>query len=140
MSASVAFDGFGVTLTVAATALSEILSGTLPDISKDTPDVSHSTSPGHAREFIAGFIDYGEVTFDINYVQADYSALLTAMKLDTAAACSMTMDDPAFTSTDPTWTFNAHITGLSGAVPTDDKVTCSITLKITGEVTFAEGT
>lgn len=145
MSASVAFDGFNAQFQIETTPsnfvdLKEILSGTLPDISKDTPDVSHAESPGHAREFIAGFLDYGEITIDLNYVQADYVLLLDALKLDTTTNFKVILDDPNFTLTSPTWAFAAHVTGLSGAVPTDDKVTTSVTLKITGQVTFTEGT
>ena len=145
MAASVAFTGFNAQFqieTVPATFvdLKEILSGTLPDISKDTPDVSHAESPAHAREFIAGFLDYGEITIELNYVQDDYVLLLDAMKLDVTNNYKVILDDPNFTVLSPTWAFAAHVTGLSGGVPTDDKVTTSVTLKITGVVTFTEGT
>ncbi len=145
MAASVAFDGFNAQFQIETTPsnfvdLKEILSGSLPDISKDTPDVSHAESPGHARESIAGFLDYGEVTFELNYVQADYVLLLDAMKLDTTTNFKIILDDPNMDLTSPEWAFAAHVTGLSGAVPTDDKVATSVTLKITGVATFTEGT
>src|SRR4051812_35449269 len=34
----------------------------------DTVDVSHEESPSAAREFIAGLVDYGELSIDLNWV------------------------------------------------------------------------
>lgn len=145
MAEATGFDGYGVALgvgdgasTEVFTAIAEVIDVNGPGYSKDTIDVSHSTSPGKFREFISGFLDAGEVTLTANMTQSDYASLLTLMKLEASNNFELTIPDDNF-STKPTIVFAGLITSLASPMPTQDKVTMDVTFKVTGEPTYTQG-
>lgn len=145
MAESIAFDGYGVILGIgdgasaeAFTDIAEVLDVGGPSYAKDTMDVSHSTSPDKYREFIAGFIDAGEVTLTANMTQADFAALLAKLEADAKSNYKITFPDDNY-STLPTIIFAAHVTALGPTVPTQDKVTMDVTFKITGKPAYTQG-
>jgi len=79
-------------------------------------------------------LDAGEATFELNY---DGSASGTANDLNTfltntAATWTITFADTS------TWACSGFITALGHAIPFDDKITQSMTLKFTGVPTFLD--
>ena len=82
MAASTAKIAYGSTLqveTAAGTAvyafIAEIKSVSKPSASVDEVEVTHMTSPGLAKEFIAGLTDYGTIDFDINWIPSNATDL-----------------------------------------------------------------
>lgn len=147
MAATISFDGYGVKLQIEDVGnpgtfldAAELLSLTFPDLTKDIIDSTHASSPDKYREKIAGLKDGGEVSAEINYTQTDYELYLAAFELDAATNFKIELPDDNYSTTQPTFAFAAHITGLPGDVPSDDKVTASITLTITGKPVFTAGT
>ena len=105
-----------------------------PGMTRDTIDTTSHSSPGGRREYIGGLRDSDEVTADINWVWDDPG--------QTALEDAYDGDDPVtfrivypFTELNETDEFTGIVTSLSKATPIDDKVTASLTIKITGAVT-----
>jgi predicted secreted protein len=117
------------------TAVGQINDIQPPSPTKETVDTTHMGSTGGYREFISGLKDGGEVTFQINFIYADYLIFKNNFEND---------DDPRryriiFPDTPPTyWDFTAIVTDIPTNAPTADKVTADITLKVSGQSTFGQ--
>lgn len=120
----------------AFTTLAEVTGITPPAYSRDTVDVTHELSPSAWREFIAGLKDGGEVKLELNFVAsgAASTALTAEFDLDGPQAVKnrqIVFQDGA------TWSFAAIVTGWEADAPIDDKMTASVTFKVTGKPTLA---
>ena len=113
--------------------ISELLSVTPPDQTRDTIDTTHHGSTGDYREFIASLIDAGEATATIHYVPDSDTdeLLLTALAAGDLRAFAIDVNKGDGTQ--------QHISGSAiltsyapGDVVIDDKMTASITLKVSG--------
>lgn len=61
--------------------LAEVVDTTFPQDETDEVEATHLASPGRRKEFLAGLIDGGEVTINLNYVPGSATdLLLTAAK------------------------------------------------------------
>ena len=133
---SVAKHGHGITLTGGTVgAVGNIISISGPDQSRDSIDISTMDSTSKAREFIAGLWDAGEVSVELNYDGtnvATANSLSTAFQLGTAETWTIVFPDTS------TWAASGFITSLGHAIPHDDKVTQSLTIKFTGVATFTD--
>ncbi len=104
-----------------------------PDTSVDAVDVTTHDSASAAREFIMGLIDGGEVTLDIVYDPA----LATHQLLQTVLAARTNRPWRInFAGLATTCSFSGGITGLGPSAPVEDKLMCSVTIKVTGLVTW----
>ena len=112
--------------------IAEINSITGPNLVRDTIDVTSLDSTGGYREFIAGFRDGGELTLSMNFTPSGYFDLKDDFEDENTHNYKIVMGNTAETTFDIT----GLITALGVAVPLDDKVTCDVTIKITGEVTL----
>ena len=142
MAASLAIDGFGWTLEIDGTPLTnnEILSISFPGFTKDILDVSHGSSPEHYREFISGFKDGGEVAVELNYTQDDFQELKAVYDLEIGKTFKIVIIDENYTTTDPDWSFVGFVTGLPVVGGSEENVTMSCTIKVTGNPVFTAGT
>jgi hypothetical protein len=107
-----------------------------PKPTVDEVDVTNLDSLNQAKEFIAGLIDYGECTFMVVYdpAEATHVELRNAVgNMD--AACNHQILYPDTGGT--TETFEAWVKGFEPGMPIGDKLTASITLRVTGASTFA---
>ncbi len=134
-----AIHGHGTTLTLGGTAIGNIINIGGPEQSRDSLDVSTMDSSAKWREFIPGMLDAGEVTIEINY---DGTTLGTANLLYaqfTASANTLIITVPAQgTHSTSSWSVSSFMTGLGAAIPFDDKVTQSVTFKLTGPVAYTD--
>jgi predicted secreted protein len=136
--------GYGITLyvsdaapdTTADNVVAGVMTVTPPSPTRDIIDVSSSDSPGMAREFIAGMIDYGEVTAEILWVPGTAAdVLLRTISLERSPRTykiTWSQLDP-----DVSITFLAFLTAFERTSPLDDKMTASITLKVTGAPSYS---
>lgn len=133
--------GHGVELKIGATTIANIISIGGPDESKDSLDISTMDSATKFREFIPGMLDGSEITMEINY---DGSAAGTANDLNTlyrsTATETITIDfnDHATPSSASSFACVGFITTLGHAIPFDDKITQSLTIKLTGVPTYLD--
>jgi hypothetical protein len=100
--------------------------------SRSEIDTTHLQST--SKEYLLGLRDSGTVTFNVNWLfdDAGQLALLTAEGSDDAYDFRVT-----YPSTD-VMTFSAYVQSVSGpSAAVDGKLSGSVTLRITGDVTFA---
>lgn len=136
--------GYGVSLLVSdvspattpTNAIGTIMSFTPPNPTRDIIDVTSSSSANMAREFVAGLIDYGESSFEMLWdTGSTTDALLRGITLERAPRtyrATFSQYTPARTIT-----FQAYLTGYERSAPMEDKMTASITLKVTGAPVYA---
>ncbi len=108
--------------------LAEVFDITPPNDTVDEVDATHMQSPNRTREFIPGLIDPGEASFEMNFVPGSPSDLLIA-EIKTAGErvrCRLTFPNGV------TWKFSGWVSGYEPAVPTDDKMTATVTWRVTG--------
>jgi hypothetical protein len=134
-----AIHGHGTTFSIGATAVGNIITIGGPDITRDPLDVSTMDSTSKFREFIPGMLDSGEITLELNY---DGTAAGTGNFLSqqmTATAQTMTIVLPAQgAGGTSSWAIAGFMTGLGQAIPFDDKVTQTVTIKLTGGYTYTD--
>jgi predicted secreted protein len=119
-------------------AIGEVTNVTGPSTSVDTIDVTSHDSAGW-REFVAGLGDFGELRFDINFhpaVAANNQIALFTDMIDHQERY-ITIEIPA----DPNWETPTdeyyfwapgYIVGFEMAAPFDDKLSASVTVKLSG--------
>ena len=117
-------------------AIAEINSISGPSMSRDTIDVTSLDSTGGYREFIAGFRDPGTVQLTMNFTAATYELMLADFESDTDGNYEILF--PA-EGTNYSLEFIGLVTELPIEIPTDDKVTSTVTIKISGQVTTNSG-
>ncbi len=141
MAESVAMLGYGSVFQIQTenspdnyVDMAEIISITPPNFSLDQVDVTHMTSPSRNREFISGLNDPGECSFDMNFVPGSTSddRLFELLNLPTGASrrrnCRVSYPNGV------TWTFSGELTGYEPTVPVDDKMTATVTFKVSGAI------
>lgn len=108
--------------------MGEVFDITPPNDTVDEVDATHMQSPNRTREFIPGLIDPGEASFEMNFIPGSPSDLLVA-EIKTAGErvrCRITFPNGV------TWKFTGWVTGYEPAVPNDDKMTATVTWRVTG--------
>ena len=105
---------------------------------RDSIDKSTMDSTNKCREFIPGMLDAGEITADLNYdgAAAGEANLLNTAKTNAAQYWRITFNDHTTASSRSYWQSAGFITALGHAIPYEDKVTQSVTIKCTGAPTF----
>jgi len=127
--------GHGTTLAGATNGtIGNIISVSGPDQSRDSIDISTMDSTTKWREFIPGMLDAGEITFDVNYDGSDggNANVLSGAIAEATEAWTITFPDTS------TWVASGFITGLGHAIPFDDKITQSVTIKFTGVPVYTD--
>lgn len=133
MAASNVKHAFGTLFKKGATTIAEVVNISGPNISRDFIDVTHQESPSKAREFITNLIDGGEITLELNFLPANSTQkdLIDDIYVDTAQSYSVVwIDGPT------TWSFTGFIQSAEPSAPVDNKLSLSVTIKITGLITL----
>jgi hypothetical protein len=139
MPATEASIGYGSTFAVESDTtpgtyvdLAEVYDITPPDSKIDLIDATHSQSPNRFREFIQGLVDPGETSFEMNFVPGSAAdTRIQELRDGVTRSCKITFPNGA------TWTFDAILTGYAPKAPTADKMTASVTFKVSGSVVAA---
>jgi predicted secreted protein len=119
------------------TTLSGSISGAIARIRRITTggggtkviDVSAADSPDAYNEFIAGMTDAGALTLDLVYDKTNYDAVQNALG-GSNETWTITLSDNS------TFVASGFLKGNDLAIPMDDAVTQSASLKISGKPTF----
>jgi hypothetical protein len=116
-------------------ALAEVTNITPPSADVDQVDTTHMQSPGRYREFIDGLIDGGECSCEINFIpgnatdQRMFELLALPTGVTHARNCRISFANGV------TWSFLGTLTGYEPDVPVDDRMTATITFKVSGAIT-----
>lgn len=118
------------------TELGEILSVTPPNPQVADVEATHMKSPNRRREYIAGLIEDGEGTFEMNLVpgSATDELIQEALTDGVARAYKIVLPDGAFG-----WEIEGDciVKGYERNVPIDDRMTATLTVRFTGASTEA---
>lgn len=115
------------------TEIAEVFDITPPSDTVDQVDVTHMQSPNRRREFISGLSDPGSASFEMNFVPGSASDLLIQEIRGTGeqVLCRITFPNAV------TWQFTGQIESYEPAIPTEDKMTASVSFKVSGSTVAA---
>lgn len=140
-----AIKGYGATFgreddTTSGTynAISEVVSITPPQLSRETVDVTHLNSADEYREFIAGIKDGGEISITMAYLGTangtEQEKLYGDFESGDVINYQISYPDSA------TWEAACIVTGIAPAeLSNEERITDAVTLKVTGKPTFTRG-
>lgn len=103
-----------------------------PNISRETLDVTSHDSPNGYMEFLGGLKDPGEVSFDVNYDPSEHDKLVEDFEKNLPVNYEVAFPDGTV------WAFGAILTAFEPEAPYDDKLTASLTLKVTSKPAITE--
>jgi len=115
--------------------LGEVYNVTPPSMTIDQVDVTHMQSPNRMREFVDGLIDPGKCSFEMNYVPGSTSDDLLLAIAATPPGVSRTrklkLTYPGSAIVD---VFSGNLESYEPSLPTDDKMTATVSFRVTGPV------
>lgn len=110
-------------------ALANVTNIAGPELSRETIDTTAHDTADAWREFIGSLKDGGEVSLDLNYDPNKHDELVA--DLDDAEPRSYRLVFPVTPAV--AWTIKAVMTGFSSEAPIDDKLSASVTFKVSGK-------
>ena len=110
--------------------IAEVTNITWPGYKRDAIDVTYMDSASSFREYIAGLIDAGEVSVEMNWVPSATDPILAAM---TAGVGQFKIQYNGGVNI----VFRAIVTGWSTQSPLGEKLSGTATFKLTGVPTWA---
>lgn len=125
--------GYTTTLKLGAATLATVVSIDGPKLEVDSIDTTHLSSTAAYRTFIAGMIDPGEVSCEIQYDKTQQATLLSNLAARAASTWTITSPDSS------TWVFSGFIKNLENNYTIDDVMMSNITLQISGQSVFTAG-
>ena len=135
MAATKSILGAGTTLGHCTTSggsyitIAEAFSVEIPSVKTEQVKVTHYGSTGMFHEYISGFRDGGEVTFELNYFKTEH-ATLDGLQGVTPMFWKVTLPDGS------TSTFPGFLDSLGVSIPIEDKMVTKGAIKVTGAATF----
>lgn len=114
------------------TTVAEVNSITGPGMTRSFIDATSLDSTGGWREYITSFRDGGTISLNMNYTLAVYNDMMEDFESDSSVNYQLVLPDTGSTTLE----FAAYVTDLPLTIPTDDKITMSVTMKISGQVTL----
>lgn len=118
--------------------LGEITSVTPPNPQTADVEATHFKSANRRREYIAGLIEDGEGTFEMNYVAGSATDALIRAAQAAGVARAYKIVLPA---TVGTWEISGMciVKGYERSVPIDDRMTATLSVRFTGASTEVAG-
>ena len=111
-------------------AVAEVISITPPNEQVNDVNATHMKSPNRTMEYIAGMIEPGDCSLEINWIPNDTTgAFLLGLKNSGA-----TRQHRITWPNGVTWTFSAYVKGFEPQSPIDDRMTATVTCKVAGSV------
>lgn len=130
MAQSEAITGQGTIFKRNGAAIGEINSIDGPTKSRETIEVTRLEDVDGYRQYIAGLREPGTVTLNMNFTRENYDVLNADFESDTIQTYAIELPDEDET----VFTFNGFVTELPISIPIGDKITCDVTIQISGKV------
>lgn len=124
--------GYGSKYLIDGTEMGEVFEITPGGATTERIRATHMQSPGRRHEYIAGMIESGEATFQINWIPGS----ATDEAIRALLASGETKEHTIVFPNGITVAYDAQVTGFSKALPLDDRMTATITVSITGDETW----
>lgn len=115
-------------------SVASVFNVTLPEIERETLDVTAHDSADGWMEFIGGLKNGGEFSIEVNYDPTKHDVLVADM--DTSAAKNYKIVFPGALGS---WSFTAVMTGFAPEAPHDDKLSAEISFQVSGKPTLTTG-
>jgi predicted secreted protein len=112
--------------------VAEIFNVTPPNQQTDSVEATHNLSPDRTREFITGLINPGEASFEMNFIPGSTAD----MRIQQLRASGVVKNCKIIFPNNTAWTFLASIIGFEPSTPIDDRMTATVTLKVSGSTTI----
>ena len=119
---------------VAFVELAEVKNVTPGATSVDRVEATHMKSPGRRREYVAGLVDSGEASFEINWIPGNATDELIVHLMSTGATVDHRITFPSGNRV----TFEAQITGYERDTPMEDIMTATVTVSVSGDEIWDE--
>ncbi|MDP2358018.1 MAG: phage tail tube protein [Beijerinckiaceae bacterium] len=117
--------------------LEEVISITPGEAETDRVEATHMSSPGRRREYVAGLIDSGEASVEINWVPGSDTDLLLRALHASGETAQHRITLPANADGDRvTLTYDAQLLSYNKSLPIDDRMTATVTISVSGEETW----
>lgn len=127
--------GLGITLEMADlvspgdfVAIAEVFNVNPPSQVDDVVEATHYDSPNRRREYIPGLVESGEVSFDMNYIPGSASDVLINAAQGVEKVLRLTFPNGV------SMVFNGIRQGYEKNAPLDDRMTATVTFRVTGNV------
>lgn len=127
--------GLGITLEMADlvspgdfVTIAEVFNVNPPSQVDDVVEATHYGSPNRRREYIPGLVESGEVSFDMNYVPGSASDVLINAAQGVEKVLRLTFPNGV------SMVFNGIRQGYEKNAPLDDRLTATVTFRVTGDV------
>ncbi len=130
MAQSKAITGQGTIFKRNGATIGEINSIDGPTKSRETIEVTRLEDVDGYRQYIAGLREPGTVTLNMNFTRDNYDVLNADFESDTIQSYAIELPDEDET----VFTFNGFVTELPISIPIGDKITCDVTIQISGKV------
>lgn len=130
MAQSKAITGQGTIFKRNDVPIGEINSIDGPTKSRETIEVTRLEDVDGYRQYIAGLCEPGTVTLNMNFTRENYDLLNADFESDTIQTYAIELPDEDET----VFTFNGFVTELPISIPIGDKITCDVTIQISGKV------
>lgn len=117
--------------------LAEVFNVSPPNQQIDDVEVTHYESADRTNEYIAGFIDPGTISVQMNYVAGSTTDDLIVAAKAAGAVRNMKVVIPS-SGTDQQFTFPGIVKGYEIASPVKDRQTATLTIRVAGAVTQAD--
>jgi hypothetical protein len=137
MPATAASVGFGSKVEISTdgstyTQIDEVFGLTPPGATITNPVATHMQSPNSAVERIPGkVIDYGQTSFQINWIPGSDADVLIRGLVTGGSSFTVRETFPGGVQ----WSLTGLLAAMTPATPLDDRMTCDITLDVSGALT-----
>lgn len=112
--------------------IAEVTEVSPPNQQTDQVEATHMQSPNRTREFISGLIDPGEMSFTINWIPGNASD----QRIQALKASGEYVNTKVTWPNLVTWSFLGSVTGFEPDSPIDDRMTATVTVKVSGPTTI----
>lgn len=130
MAQSKAITGQGTIFKRNGATIGEINSIDGPTKSRETIEVTRLEDVDGYRQYIAGLREPGTVTLNMNFTRENYDVLNADFESDTIQTYAIELPDEDET----VFSFSGFVTELPISIPIGDKITCDVTIQISGKV------
>lgn len=130
MAQSKAITGQGTIFKRNGATIGEINSIDGPTKSRETIEVTRLEDVDGYRQYIAGLREPGTVTLNMNFTRDNYDVLNADFESDTIQSYAIELPDEDET----VFSFSGYVTELPISIPIGDKITCDVTIQISGKV------
>lgn len=118
--------------------IAEVISIDGPSLDSDDVEVTHLLSPGGYREYKGGLKEPGEIALELNFLPGNASQ-------DAVTGLIKEYNDQTYKNYKITWPFtpaktcvvSARVKTMGSTTPVDDRLTASVTLKLSGPPVWA---